>query len=222
MIIKKITIENYLCYSGVKEFELSDGLNIILGENGEGKTKFFEAVDWLFNVSNNNLSSLVSAKTLNDIGIGEDFRVRVAITAEQYDEKKIISKSFTVKKTADNECSTANYMLEGIEEKKTGEREQVDGQRLLDNIFPFQIRKYSMFKGESELNIFESEDALTNLINLFSDAKHYDKYSEKGAFLREKAEKAVEDSAKSDKKNEVLYKAKLLDCNKKSRNIKFT
>lgn len=205
MIIKKISIENYLCYSGVKEFELSDGLNIILGENGEGKTKFFEAVDWLFNGSNSNLSSLVSAKTLNETEIGEDFRVRVAITVEQYDEKKIISKSFTAKKTADNECSTANYMLEGIEENKLGERNQVDGQRLLDRIFPFQIRKYSMFKGESELNIFESEDALTNLINLFSDAKHYDKYSEKGAFLREKAEKAVEDSTKADSKNKRLY-----------------
>jgi len=63
-----------------------------------------------------------------------------------------------------------------------------------------------MFKGEAELNIFESDSALANLINLFSEAKHYDKYSEKGAFLREKAEKAVEDSSKLDKKNEVLYK----------------
>ncbi|MFN0291343.1 AAA family ATPase [Pedobacter helvus] len=207
MIIKKISIENYLCYNNVKEFELSDGLNIILGENGEGKTKFFEAVDWLFNGSNHNLSSLVSAKTLNETEIGEDFRVKVSITVEQYEEKKIISKSFTAKKTADNECSTTNYMLEGVEENRLGERNQVDGANLLDRIFPFQIRKYSMFKGESELNIFESEDALTNLINLFSDAKHYDKYSEKGSFLREKAEKAVEDSTKSDKKNEVLYKS---------------
>jgi len=47
MKINKVTIENYLCYFGIKEFELSDGLNIFLGENGEGKTKFFEAIDWL-------------------------------------------------------------------------------------------------------------------------------------------------------------------------------
>ncbi len=207
MIIKKISIENYLCYSDVKEFELSDGLNIILGENGEGKTKFFEAVDWLFNGINQNLNSLVSAKTLNETEIGEEFRVKVSITVEQNDEKKIISKSFIAKKTAENECSTAHYMLEGIEENKLGERNQANGSNLLDKIFPFQIRKYSMFKGESELNIFESDDALTNLINLFSEAKHYDKYSEKGAFLREKAEKAVEDSTKADKKNEAQYKS---------------
>ena len=204
MIIKKIHLENYLCYYDSKVFELSDGLNIILGENGEGKTKFFEAIDWLFNGENKDLDLLVSAMKLNKTKVGEEFRVRVSMTVDQYGEKKIITKSFIVKKDSENSCSTSNFMLEGIEENSSGERNQVDGQNLLDRIFPFQIRKYSMFKGEADLNIFESEDALTNLINLFSDAKHYDKYSNKGSFLREKAEKAVEDSAKLDKKNEAL------------------
>lgn len=206
MIIKKLQIENYLCYFDTKTFELSDGLNIILGENGEGKTKFFEAVDWLFNGENRELDLLVSAKKLKETEIGDTFRVRVSMTVEQYGEKKIITKSFIAKKESENNCSTSSFMLEGIEENGSGERTQVDGQTLLDRIFPFQIRKYSMFKGEADLNIFESENALANLINLFSDAKHYDKYSEKGAFLREKAEKAVEDSAKLDRKNEALYK----------------
>lgn len=206
MIIKKIQIENYLCYYDSKAFELSDGLNIILGENGEGKTKFFEAVDWLFNGENRELDLLVSAKKLKETEIGDNFRVRVSMTVEQYGEKKIITKSFIAKKESENNCSTSSFMLEGIEENSSGERTQIDGQNLLDRIFPFQIRKYSMFKGEAELNIFESEDALANLINLFSDAKHYDKYSKKGAFLREKAEKAVEDSAKLDRKNETRYK----------------
>ncbi|MEO5682798.1 MAG: hypothetical protein ABIQ88_09150 [Chitinophagaceae bacterium] len=97
-------------------------------------------------------------------------------------------------------------MLEGVEENKSGERVQIDGKNLLDRVFPFQIRKYSMFKGEAELDIFKSDGALTNLINLFSDAKHYEKYSEKGSFLRDKAEKAVEDSTKSDKNKEAAYK----------------
>jgi DNA sulfur modification protein DndD len=206
MIIRKIQIENYLCYYDSNKFELSEGLNIILGENGEGKTKFFEAVDWLFNGENRELDMLVSAKKLNETEIGDSFRVRVSMTVEQYGEKSIITKSFLAKKEKANECSTSSFMIEGISENSSGERTQVDGQALLDRIFPFQIRKYSMFKGEAELNIFESDSALANLINLFSEAKHYDKYSEKGAFLREKAEKAVEDSSKLDKKNEALYR----------------
>jgi DNA sulfur modification protein DndD len=206
MIIRKIQIDNYLCYYDTNAFELSEGLNIILGENGEGKTKFFEAVDWLFNGESRELEMLVSAKKLNETEIGESFRVRVSITVEQYGEKSIITKSFLAKIEKANECSTSSFMIEGISENSSGERTQVDGQTLLDRIFPFQIRKYSMFKGEAELNIFESDSALANLINLFSEAKHYDKYSEKGAYLREKAEKAVEDSSKLDKKNEALYK----------------
>jgi DNA sulfur modification protein DndD len=206
MIIRKIQIDNYLCYYDTNTFELSEGLNIILGENGEGKTKFFESVDWLFNGENRELDMLVSAKKLNETEIGDSFRVRVSMTVEQYGEKSIITKSFLAKKEKANECSTSSFMIEGISENSSGERTQVDGQALLDRIFPFQIRKYSMFKGEAELNIFESDSALANLINLFSEAKHYDKYSEKGAFLREKAEKAVEDSSKLDKKNEALYR----------------
>lgn len=206
MIIRKIQIENYLCYYGCNTFELSEGLNIILGENGEGKTKFFEAVDWLFNGDNRELDMLVSAKKLSETEISDSFRVRVSMTVEQYGEISIITKSFIAKKEKENECSTSSFMIEGISENNLGERTQVDGQALLDRIFPFQIRKYSMFKGEAELNIFENDSALTNLINLFSEAKHYDKYSEKGAFLREKAEKAVEDSSKLDKKNEALYR----------------
>lgn len=206
MIVKKISIENYLCYYGTKDFELSDGLNIILGENGEGKTKFFEALDWLFNGNDVRLDLLVCAKALEETEVGGSFKVKVSIIVEQNQEKKIITKSFLAKKEEANKCSASNYMLEGMEENKSGERVQVDGKNLLDRVFPFQIRKYSMFKGEAELDIFKNEDALLNLINLFSDAKHYDKYSTKGAFLKEKAEKAVADSTKADKKNAASCK----------------
>jgi len=71
MIIKKILIENYLCYYGQKEFPLSDGLNIILGENGEGKTKLFEAIEWLFNSGSHRPELLICAKTLAECGEGE-------------------------------------------------------------------------------------------------------------------------------------------------------
>ena len=130
MIIKKISIENYLCYYDINPFELSEGLNIILGENGEGKTKFFEAVDWLFNGNDDNLELLVSAKKLDEVEVGASFIVKVSIVAEQKDGKKNISKSFLVKKKKANECTVSNYMIEGIEENKSGERVQVDGKNL--------------------------------------------------------------------------------------------
>lgn len=205
MVIKKLHIENFLCYYDKSTFELSDGLNIILGENGEGKTKFFEAIEWLFNEESDDLDKLVSAKRFSETENDQSFQVKVSMTVVQYGEKHIITKSFTATKVGPNECSISNSMIQGITEKSNGEREQVDGESLLDQIFPYQIRRYSMFKGESELNIFENENALINLINHFSEAKYYDKYPIKGEFLRKNAEKAVQDSTKLNNKNKQRY-----------------
>lgn len=204
MIIKKIQIENYLCYYGVNTFQFEDGLNIILGDNNEGKTKFFEAVEWLFNGGTIEPSNLISAKKLSEIIIGDSFKVSVSMVVEQYEAESKITRSFTVSKNSDLDIS--NVVFEGEEKDNfSGERIPKNAQNLLNRIFPFQIRKYSMFKGETELNIFDNDEALANLINLFSDARHYDKYTEKGLFLREKAEKAVEQSTRQNQQNQRAY-----------------
>lgn len=206
MIVKKIQIENYLCYYGINTFQFEDGLNIILGENNEGKTKFFEAVEWLFEGKIVDVVNLISAKKLNEISSGDSFRVSVSMTVVQYDTESKISRSFTVNKKATNEIDTSSVLFEGEEtDNSTGERIPKNAQNLLDRIFPYQIRKYSMFKGETELNIFDNDEALANLINLFSDARHYEKYSEKGAFLRDKTEKAVEQSTRQNRQNQNAY-----------------
>ncbi len=221
MIIKKISIENFLCYYGVKEFELCDGLNIVLGENGEGKTKFFEALEWLFKRTSDDLNSLVSAKALGELDEGEELKVKVSITTEQFNEKQVVSKSFNVKKLSGGDFETSNLTLQGAEETRDGSRTPVDGQNLLDRVFPSEIRRYSMFKGESELDIFQNTTALEILINNFSQAaKYYEKYSKKGEFLEAKAQKAVEDSTKKDKKKFAQYNVldadiKLLERKKK-------
>ena len=48
MIIKDIIIKNFRSYYGENKFTFSDGLTLIIGDNGDGKTTFFEALQWLF------------------------------------------------------------------------------------------------------------------------------------------------------------------------------
>jgi DNA sulfur modification protein DndD len=218
MIIKKVTIENYMCYYGVNHFEFANGLNIILGENGEGKTKFFEALEWLFKGGDRNLDLIASAKKLDEIAVGESFVVKVTIQVEQYEEHRYLSRSFNITKDSELDCTTSKPYFEGIEENKKGERSQVDAERLLGQVFPNEIRKYSLFKGESELNVFENDDALINLINLFSDAKYYEKYAEKGKSLRLAAEEAVTAAAKRNTSNQKKYERIERELNEKRRN----
>jgi len=129
----------------------------------------------------------------------------VEIVVEHHNEVNILSKEFSVNKINDIEYKVGNASLKGIEESKNGERSPVDGKSLLEYLFPSEIRRYSMFKGENELNIFDNKDALINLINLFSDAKHYEKYELRGDFLKNEAEKAVNRESKNNSKNQTAY-----------------
>jgi DNA sulfur modification protein DndD len=204
MIIKKIIIENFLCYYDKKEFNFSEGLNIILGENGEGKTKFYEALEWLLKGNVRNVSSLISAKKLYELKEDDSFEVSVTLIVEQKDNSKLVRRAFMVEKKNGN-VSTYNNSIEGIESNSKGERESVDGGDLLDVIFPVKFRKYSMFKGESELNIFQETETLKNLIETFSFARYFAKYSETIDYLEDAAEKAIEKENRRNKSQERDY-----------------
>ncbi|MFK7946304.1 MAG: AAA family ATPase [Saprospiraceae bacterium] len=205
MIIKKVIIENFLCYYDKKEFVFADGLNIILGENGEGKTKFYEALVWLFNGNVRNLKNLISAKKLNELEEGNSFEVSVKIQVEQHEVLKQVSRSFNVEKR-DEEINTYNSSIKGVSENSKGERETVDGKNLLKEIFPSEFRKYSMFKGESELNIFNETKSLKNLIDTFSFAKHYDKYTKSTSLFEERINKDIDKESRRSKKQEKDYR----------------
>lgn len=219
MIIKTIEIENFLCYYGKNKFEFVDGLNVILGDNGEGKTKFFEAIEWLFK-GDNKFVSKISAKALNDAEIEESFDVCVTMSVEQYGELKTVKRLFSVvKNDKENDFTISKSKIIGIQENKKGEREKVDGETLLANIFPDELRRYSLFKGESQLNIFENRDALNDLINSFSTARYYEKYLEIGEYLKNKSEKAVERETLNNSKKKKDYQLLELQIEKKENEL---
>lgn len=44
MKLNKIIIKNFRSYYGENSFELSDGLTLVIGDNGDGKTTFFRGI----------------------------------------------------------------------------------------------------------------------------------------------------------------------------------
>ena len=61
-----------------------------------------------------------------------------------------------------------------------------------------------MFEGEKELNVFRNKEALKALIDLFSDATHYEKYSKKGIMLKDAVHKHIREARKTNKTNRDL------------------
>ncbi len=95
MTIKEITIKNFRSYYGENRFEFSNGLTLLIGDNGDGKTTFFEALQWLFDVVNtSNSIDNVSEMRKSEMSFGESDEVKVAMLFD-HDGEKLIEKRFT-------------------------------------------------------------------------------------------------------------------------------
>ena len=213
MIIKEIRIKNFRSYYGDNNhFDFSDGLTLILGDNGDGKTTFFEALQWLFNTtidrgSIDNVSEMRKSK----LEIGESDEVSVYMSFE-HDGEKSVEKSFSVERTGNDTYKVGNISYRGYEANGT-EREAVNGKVLIDRCYDAFIQRFSMFKGESELDVFDNSAALKELVDKFSDIRKFDVLVENTTKFEEKSNAAYTKEMKSDAKvskeaNELDFKIK--------------
>ena len=206
MIIKKLTICNFRSYYGEKEFVFSNKLNLILGSNGDGKTTFFEALNWVLTpteAANQNkeseakLESLISAKMFRNLEDGESGKVyvNIEITYEtgKFTKNKIIERCFTVTKKAGRpEISNAYHdSFDCRGGKKDKKDMMLSGVLETDAAFPAVIKKYHLFKGEDKLNIFDDKETLQNLIDLYSDVKDIVPFKEFAKYAENLAAKAM-------------------------------
>lgn len=200
MILKEVKIQNFRSYYGAdNNIQLSPGLTLILGDNGDGKTTFFEALEWLFNTAVDDRSETnISEKRKSELAVGEDDTVMVEIKFDHDGEKELI-KSFKFEKRPDGSIYTSDFRFVGIENIGS-ERLSIDGKRLLERCFDAIVRKYCLFKGETELNIFNGETALQSLVDTFSDVRTFQEYVEMTTHFEEDSARVVEKEMKSDEK----------------------
>jgi len=207
MIIKKLVIKNFRSYYGEKVFEFRKGLNLILGANGDGKTTFYDALDFVltdadFERKSTPLSSCVSKKMFAELKSGQSGVVSVTIEMLNADNhSRTLEHSFVVTKTEEETMSFSAHQHVGYVNLSNGGRKTYLVREMLqgEGLFPAIIKKYSLFKGEKALNIFEDKTTLKNLINLFSDIKDLGPYKTFTKFGEETSSKAVVAAQKKDR-----------------------
>lgn len=208
MIIRKIRIKNFRSYYDENEFELSEGLTLIIGGNGDGKTTFFEALEWLFDTTTENKKEAhVSEKRKSELEIGETDEVAVSMVFEHNGEKELV-KRFDFQRVNESSVVTRNYQFIGYG-NRGAERYSFDGKKMLEECFETLIRKYCLFKGESELNVFDNPEALKTLVDTFSGIKQFDRFVSLTTDFEQKSLKAATQELKNDKK--VSDRAKELE-----------
>lgn len=205
MKLNKIIIKNFRSYYGENCFELSDGLTLVIGDNGDGKTTFFEALEWLFDTSKDNKSeSNISEMRKAEMGIGDSDEVSVTMTFDHRGEKEICKK-FIFEKDTNGSVRTRDFSFVGYE-IVGAERYKRDGKILLESCFDTVIRRYCLFKGERELNVFDNNTAFKTLVDTFSGIKQFDNLVELTTYFEQQSDNLVTKELKKDKKQEEVIK----------------
>lgn len=206
MKLKRITIENFRSYYGSTEIEIGEGLTLLLGSNGDGKTTFFDAINWLFDSTSVSPDyKNISKKKLSELMDGQKDTLKVSI-AFDHEGEKMFEKGFDFGMN-NGSLQTSNFHCY-LYEVKGSERIKIsNGSDIFDKrIFDKSIRRYCMFKGESELNIFTNKEALDLLVQTFSDIREFDPYVAFTEQASQQAEVAAARAVASDKKLEQASK----------------
>ena len=144
MIIRRIEIENFRSYYGNENiFEFGDGLTLIIGDNGDGKSTFFEALQWLLDISNtdevqrNHAMDNFSEMRKSKLEIGESANLRVKMEFD-HDGRKSVEKMFVITRKGEEHFHVSDIKFKGREDTDEG-RLSPDGRRLIARCFDAEM-----------------------------------------------------------------------------------
>ena len=189
MIISKIVLRNFKSYFGENEFTFKNGLNIISGSVGSGKTSLFEAFQWLIETRKDEFieSEFIINKAFEDESI-RDEKTPVEVEVKLYFDTKdidsnnvenILSKKLIYKKIEDDLIPNEPELFLEYIDQITGNTITDDNpssiiRKIKSDFFPQNIREYILFKGENlnSLIDFNNSDTLRNAVDRISYLKY--------------------------------------------------
>ncbi|MEO9475518.1 MAG: AAA family ATPase [Cyclobacteriaceae bacterium] len=195
MILESVELVNFLCYSGDKnKFEFKEGINVIVGDNGYGKSKLYDAFYWVmydkifdtnaksFRTTSQIKDQLVSDKAKNDTDHGPiQVSVKLTFHDTEKDEVYILERKYEIRKSDGGILSDdASELIISHKELSYMNARVVNDPHKIDiikgKILPDNIKPYMWFQGEQVESIidFNQNDTLTQAINVLSNISRYD------------------------------------------------
>ena len=204
MLINNITINNFQSYYKEQTINFSKGLNLIIGKGGKGKSKFFNAFNWvLFGrlyltdigwcVLRDNFwfttpkgqKGMNGYKFVNERALdkSQDGNVIVSVSIEIEDDYCVL---YTIERSANAIYENGYWTVKSPSIKvsydsPTGTKvcHEADAEDIIDNLFNKDIRNYIWFQGEtlSSLIDFRNRDTLKSAVKHISYFPYYEKLS---------------------------------------------
>ena len=223
-IINSISFKNFFNYYGDFEdtrYDFEEGVNIVVADNGAGKSKFFNAFLWLFYDqvldSDDKIKKgikdiavkIISDKAKNETAIGDNVETGIQIEYSTGRWKYQITKSFTATRIRENITSFDSWqvILNDIEVNQTDhilpkykpvydaeEKSNIIKQLILPN-----LRQYSFFQGEEVDSIidFGKKSSIEEAVRTLTDISKYEELVSLTKDFKDKAEKDLNKKTKS-------------------------
>lgn len=219
MKIQKIVIENFQPYYGDNNvFEFGDGLNLVLGDGGKGKSKLFNAFYWVLfgniyiteigwvdtdslplNIKNIRLQrhEFINEKALSEAKPGDP--VTCSVQLELLDDNGNlyeIERSLVAKRKEEEEWNVAaawNVSASSLKimyDTVTGTRTAIDdlAKGKIAELFPEEIKRYIWFQGETLDELIDFSDS-NNLKNAVRHISYYPFYEKLSAIISKSRQK---------------------------------
>ena len=231
MKINSITINNFQSYYGEQTIEFGDGLNLVIGNGGKGKSKLFNAFYWvlfgkiyvtsegwcttddLYLSSHKALNKFeyINKKALFDAKIDDrvDCYVQLDLTDDEGHNYIIERQASAIRQPAKEWDTPQSWNVSPSSLKvtfdvKTGTK-NVNGiiaEGIISNLFPEGIRGYIWFQGESLDSLIDFRKK-QNLKDAVRHISYYPYYEKLTAIISEAKNKiAKQESSKLKKANE--------------------
>ena len=236
MIISSISMKNFQCYSGEHEsntLHFSDGLNLIIGDNGGGKSKLYDAFYWVIHnqvfqsdqrlMINTRIykDNLISDKAKANCQIGETVSAEVTLIVTSTGDKKYkLERIFKAKKLADREWESdtdSTMLISEFSHAKWNLLPSPKYSHIINRVIPGHIKPYMWFQGEQVNSLMDLTDssALSQVVNLLSDISDYDdliSIAKTGADKAKKELKKHKSTLSSDEEKSKSLNTQLEDC----------
>jgi len=195
MILQSIELNNFMCYAGNNRFDFAEGINVIIGDNGYGKSKLYDAFWWVMynecfdtNIKKFRKTNLLKRLIVSDKAIDEKDEGVITASAiltfhnTEKDSIYILERRYSVRKSnggliedQDSEEIVWHKELSYMNAKEVAEADQIA--RIKRSIMPDNIKPYMWFQGEQVESIidFNKSDTLTDAINVLSNITRFDK-----------------------------------------------